>query len=203
MSTELTLIQTKILKFIEKSIKTTGIPPSIKEISEHSGLSSSSSVHHQLLALEKKGYILRDKTKSRSIKISHKKKEDKDLSGKNYDFPLVVFDENLNPICSDIWSLPISFTGAKDVFLFRIENYELENLGIFANDIAVIEYNDSPASGEIVMAIVQNKIVIRTLLRREDKFILSPHSLRAVESEHQELVFVGILKGLLRTIQVK
>ncbi|MHC9540708.1 MAG: LexA family protein [Vulcanimicrobiota bacterium] len=64
-----TPIQKKIVEFIEKCIRTRGIPPSIKEIGSSVGLSSSSSVHHQLQNLERLGLIRRDPTKSRCIEI--------------------------------------------------------------------------------------------------------------------------------------
>ncbi|GEM_PF-81333 len=64
-----TPIQKKIVEFIEKCIRTRGIPPSIKEIGTSVGLSSSSSVHHQLQNLERLGLIRRDPTKSRCIEI--------------------------------------------------------------------------------------------------------------------------------------
>jgi repressor LexA len=64
-----TPIQKKIVEFIEKCIRTRGIPPSIKEIGTSVGLSSSSSVHNQLQNLERLGLIRRDPTKSRCIEI--------------------------------------------------------------------------------------------------------------------------------------
>jgi SOS-response transcriptional repressors (RecA-mediated autopeptidases) len=221
MTTDLTSIQERILNFIKESVKNNSIPPSIKEISANCGLSSSSSVHHQLNVLETKGYIIRDKTKSRAIKIKGKKKGNgfyakthkmesggsansiydsvhADTNVNNHDFPLVSFDENLQPLCKDLYSLPLLLIGTKDAFLFRLESYELENLGIFYNDIVIIEYNDNPPSGEIVMAIANGKITIRTLLRQENCFILIPHNQKFMESKHEELIFVGVLKGLIR-----
>jgi len=64
-----TPVQKRIVEFIEKCIRTRGIPPSIKEIGASVGLSSSSSVHHQLQNLERLGLIRRDPTKSRCIEI--------------------------------------------------------------------------------------------------------------------------------------
>ena len=70
---ELTEIQKKILEILKSYISKHSIPPTIKEISALCGLSSTSSVHHQLSCLEEKGYIVRDKTKSRSIKLTGKR----------------------------------------------------------------------------------------------------------------------------------
>jgi repressor LexA len=76
---EPTLVQEKIFEFIRRSVRQRGVPPSIKEIGKAVGLSSSSSVHHQLHNLENLGLIRRDRTKSRCISIlegEHDKKND-------------------------------------------------------------------------------------------------------------------------------
>ncbi len=202
----LTTIQTTILDFIEKSIKETGVPPSIKEICKHSGLSSSSSVHHQLVALEKKGFITRDKTKSRCIKITARKKKTQPQSinvqtyvnPKNCDYPLVIFDQQLNPVCTDIWSLPLAMTGTKDAFLFRMESFELEDRGIYPKDILIIEYKENPPDGDTVMVVADGKIMFRTLQIEQDFFILLPQSARFFAAKFKELTFIGTLRGILR-----
>ena len=80
---ELTEIQKKILEILKSYIAKHSIPPTIKEISTLCGLSSTSSVHHQLSCLEEKGYIVRDKTKSRSIKLTGKRISSKKTSTKD------------------------------------------------------------------------------------------------------------------------
>ncbi len=209
----LTDIQQKIYLFIERTIQKTGIPPSIKEISQHSGLSSSSSVHHQLTALETKGYIKRNKTKSRSIILTkpREKKSTKtehepeqalslqpELNSGIIEYPLIFFDNNLTPICKDVWRLPLKFTETTDAFLYAVENDELSEIGIYKNDVVLIEYNDAPSSGELVMAVCQGRIVLRELLNENDYFILLPHNRELYSTKHNELTFIGSIKKLFR-----
>lgn len=71
MKTEvkLTRMQTNILTCIRNCVTKKGFPPSIREIGEDVGLSSSSTVHSHLKSLEKKGLLRRDRSKPRSIEL--------------------------------------------------------------------------------------------------------------------------------------
>ena len=61
--------QREILKYLESQILLKGYPPSVREICQAVRLSSTSSVHAHLNALEKNGYIRRDSSKTRAIEI--------------------------------------------------------------------------------------------------------------------------------------
>ncbi len=69
MGEELTTRQRRILEFIRDAVNERGYPPSIREICDEVGLTSTSSVHSQLQTLEKKGFIRRDPTKPRAIEV--------------------------------------------------------------------------------------------------------------------------------------
>ena len=67
MAEQLTTRQRRILEVIRDAVADRGYPPSIREIGEAVGLTSTSSVHSQLEALQRKGFIRRDPTKPRAI----------------------------------------------------------------------------------------------------------------------------------------
>ncbi len=69
-STELTAKQRQILDFIKQNVSAKGYPPSVREIGQAVGLSSTSSVFSQLNEIERKGYISRDSMKTRAIEIT-------------------------------------------------------------------------------------------------------------------------------------
>ncbi|MGO5005116.1 LexA repressor [Bacillus wiedmannii] len=74
----LTTRQSQVLNFLQKRIQEYGYPPSIREIGDSMGISSPSTIHSHLLKLEEKGFIQRDHSKPRAIKIlknNHSKKE--------------------------------------------------------------------------------------------------------------------------------
>lgn len=72
---ELTTRQQQILDYIRKCIEVKHYPPSVREIGQAIGLSSPSTVHAHLNALEAKGFIKRDGAKSRSMVITGSKDE--------------------------------------------------------------------------------------------------------------------------------
>ena len=69
MSSDLTPRQRQVLEFIDAEVRHRGYPPSVREIGEAVGLSSSSTVHAHLAALQDKGYLTRDPTKPRAIEV--------------------------------------------------------------------------------------------------------------------------------------
>src|SRR4051794_41640242 len=69
MTTDLTPRQRQVLQFIDAEVRHRGYPPSVREIGEAVGLSSSSTVHAHLAALQDKGYLTRDPTKPRALEV--------------------------------------------------------------------------------------------------------------------------------------
>src|SRR5258708_7184286 len=66
----LTARQRQVLEFIDAQTREQGYPPSVREIGEAVGLSSPSTVHAHLAALQDKGYLRRDPTKPRAIEVA-------------------------------------------------------------------------------------------------------------------------------------
>ena len=67
----LTARQRMVLETIRSSVERRGYPPSMREIGESVGLTSPSSVKHQLTALERKGFLRRDPNRPRAIEVVH------------------------------------------------------------------------------------------------------------------------------------
>ena len=69
VTADLTARQRRILEFIRDWVERYGYPPSVREIGEAVGLTSTSSVAHQLRALERKGYLRRDPNRPRAVGV--------------------------------------------------------------------------------------------------------------------------------------
>ena len=69
--TQLTERHRQILDFIEEQLQTRGYPPSVREIGEAVGLTSTSTVHAHLATLQRLGYLRRDPTKPRAIEVRY------------------------------------------------------------------------------------------------------------------------------------
>src|SRR5262245_27435951 len=66
---DVTARQRRILEYIRRTVQERGYPPTVREIGEAVGLTSSSSVHAQLANLERRGLLRRDPTKPRAMEL--------------------------------------------------------------------------------------------------------------------------------------
>jgi repressor LexA len=175
--------QRQVLEYIDTEVRHRGYPPSVREIGEAVGLSSSSTVHAHLAALEAKGYLRRDPTKPRAIEVCF----DPD-SGATVDrrpvrhVPLlgdvaagtgVLAAENVE----EILPIPEDFTGEGTLFMLRVRGDSMIEAGILDRDYVVVRQQDSADAGEIVVAgIPGEEATVKTFLRRKGKIVLRPEN---------------------------
>ncbi len=146
--------QEQILFFIRESVESRGFPPSIREIGEAVGLSSSSTVHSHLRSLESKGYLKRNPSKPRSIEL---------LDGTSnrprlVDLPISkapgrLLDGQAAPDGQPVETmpLPMELAGSRESFLFTVErNYSQES--IVSGDLVIVDRSDKALRGDMVLA---------------------------------------------------
>jgi len=122
-----------ILKFIEKQIMTDGYPPSVREIGQAVGLSSTATVHGYLERLEKKGYIKKKDKKGRTLRLlKGSTGETKKTSSKDFytqkelvEVPVVGKITAGMPILAvenvtDTFPIPIDFVGNSECFMLTV-----------------------------------------------------------------------------------
>jgi len=203
----LTEIQQNILAFIKKAISDRGIPPSIKEIGKAVGLSSSSSVHHQLNNLEKLGLIRRDRTMSRSIEITGKETASPEPgTEKNFcDYMLVTFkaaasltDNKEENISIGTMTLPIDFIGYREAFLLEMQGDSMKGAGIFDGDLCIVRQQYTPVDGDMIALKIDNEIMVRRFFNGPGYFVLEAENSRYKPIMVKEAVFLGKIIGLLR-----
>ncbi|MFA5504002.1 MAG: winged helix DNA-binding protein [Vulcanimicrobiota bacterium] len=146
--------QEQILFFIRESVESRGFPPSIREIGEAVGLSSSSTVHAHLRSLESKGYLKRNPSKPRSIELL-------DVNGNRprlVDLPVSPAPGTLSEsVASDngqrperTLSLPMELAGSRESFLFTVEkNYRHES--IVTGDMVIVNRAAEASRGDMVL----------------------------------------------------
>lgn len=144
--TRLSRRQQQILEYIRESVISRGFPPSIREIGEAVGLSSSSTVHSHLRSLETKGFLRRNPSKPRSIEL---------LDGPRVAGVRMVEIPVSDPLQQDgpkkTISLPLELVGDHESFLYPIkETYGNEN--IVPGDLVIVNRNNGPHQGELVLA---------------------------------------------------
>ena len=183
--------QRQVLEFIDSEVRRKGYPPSVREIGEAVGLSSPSTVHAHLGALQDKGYIHRDPTKPRALELTYEP-----TSGATVDrrpvrhVPLVgdvaagtgvLAAENIE----ETMPVPEDLTGDGDLFMLRVRGESMLEVGIFDGDFVVVRSQPSAENGEIVVAgIPGEEATIKTFLRRRNKIVLRPEN-----SSMEEMIF--------------
>lgn len=143
--TRLSRRQQQILEYIRESVISRGFPPSIREIGEAVGLSSSSTVHSHLRSLETKGFLRRNPSKPRSIELLDGPR----ISGVRM-VEIPVSDPRHNDGPKKTISLPLELVGDQESFLYQInEPYRNEN--IVPGDLVIVNKNGA-LNGELVLA---------------------------------------------------
>ena len=191
MSAKLTKKQKAVLECIEDCIAKKGYGPTVREICAEIGLSSPSTVHVHLKALEEKGYIERDPLKSRSIMLKQNdqgqpvgRNEGNVLSpsfSKTIDVPLVgnvaagepiLAEENI----TETMSLPIDIVGDSASFMLSVRGESMIEAGINDGDYVVVKQQQTANNGDIVVAIIEDGATVKTFYKESDHIRLQPEN---------------------------
>lgn len=181
MDATLTPRQQQVLSFIDAEVRRRGYPPSVREIGEAVGLSSSSTVHAHLAALQGKGYLRRDPTKPRAIEVcfepgtgavaERRPVRHVPLVGDVAAGTGVLAAENIE----ETLPLPEDFTGRGPLFMLRVRGDSMIEAGILDGDYVVVRQQDTADPGDIVVAgIPGDEATVKTFLRRRSKVVLRP-----------------------------
>jgi repressor LexA len=201
---ELTVRQGQILEFIRREVQTKKYPPSVREIGEAVGLSSSSTVHAHLAKLENKGYIRRDPTKPRAIELL-----DEDIP------PAFITDVVQVPIVGhvtagapilaqenieDYFPLPRDMVHRDTVFLLRVQGDSMVNAGILNGDYVIVRGQATANNGEIVVAMLENEATVKRFFREKDHIRLQPENDFYEPIRSPDVSVIGKVIGVFRQI---
>jgi repressor LexA len=187
----LTARQRQVLEFVDSEVRSRGYPPSVREIGEAVGLSSPSTVHAHLAALQDKGYLKRDPTKPRALEISLEP-----MTGAAIERRPVRHVPLLGDVAAgtgvlaaehveELLPLPADLTGEGELFMLRVRGDSMIDAGIFDGDYVVARSQPSADNGDIVVAgIPGEEATVKTFLRKRNKIVLRPANER-----FEDLVF--------------
>lgn len=205
---DLTDRQRQILNIIIETVSTRGYPPSVREIGDAVGLSSPSTVHSHLSALERGGYLRRDPSKPRAIEVIDDGTPEATLHRAPIrDVPLVGSIAAGSPILAEedieeIYPLPTELVGIDPVFMLRVRGDSMVDAGIFEDDYVVVRRQPDASDGEIVAALVADEEATIKRLRRKDGTVVleseNPAFPPMVFTEGVEIL--GIVVALLRRV---
>jgi repressor LexA len=202
---DLTPRQRRILEFIRSRVRDRGYPPTVREIGEAVGLTSSSSVHSQLANLERRGLLRKDPTKPRAIGLSGPG-ADRDrgvqvpLLGRIAAGAPMLAEENVE----EYLAVPSGFASDDDHFALRVSGVSMIDAGILDGDVVVVKRQDDARDGDIVAAIMpgpaEDEATVKRLRRRGGRVVLEPanESMEPIELEDGRIAgkVVAVLRRL-------
>lgn len=204
---EITSRQKDILNLIMKDIATKGYPPTVREIGAALGLSSPATIHFHLKKLRQKGYIKNDSSKNRSIEVLVPNKYLEKNDGKVIDVPLLGKVTAGSPIEAieipdETFSLPVSLiAGKRDVFTLKVSGDSMINVGIYDNDIIIVERCNTAKNGDTVVAMNdENEVTVKTFYKEDGYFRLQPENDFMVPIILKDVTILGKVIGLYRKL---
>ncbi|MGE5589146.1 MAG: transcriptional repressor LexA [Bacillota bacterium] len=196
--------QQQILDYIKEQIRQKGYPPSVREIGESVGLSSSSTVHGHLARLEEKGYIRRDPTKPRAIEITEgdfyltkHRTVNVPLVGRVTAGAPILAVENLE----DSFPLPFELVRDEDVFMLAVRGESMIEAGILNGDYVIVRRQSDARNGDIVVALVgEEEATVKRFFREKDHIRLQPENRYMEPIIAQDVTILGKVIALFRRL---
>lgn len=196
MQQNLSRRQQQILNFITSEVTDKGYPPSVREIGAAVGLSSSSTVHSHLAAIERKGFIRRDPSKPRALELLNVRRS------RATTVPLVGQVAAGTPILAaenveELVSLPADFADER-CFLLRVKGDSMTGAGILDGDLAIVSEQPTANQGDIVVALIDEEATIKRFYRDNGRIRLQPENPGYEPMYVRDVRVVGKVVGLLR-----
>jgi repressor LexA len=225
----LTNRQRKVLEVIRNSVDRRGYPPSMREIGEAVGLTSPSSVAHQLASLERKGYLRRDPMRPRAIEVVSPDAPDApgyrghsvlpradpdatiDVTGIHDERPEASYVPVVGQIAAgvpitadelveDVFPLPKQIVGEGTLFLLKVVGDSMIDAAICDGDWVVVRQQPTAENGDIVAAMLDNEATVKTFKRKDGKVWLLPHNADFSPIDGDHATILGKVTAVLRRI---
>jgi repressor LexA len=205
-SSELTHVQQRILEVIRDSMLKRNYAPSMREIGESVGLSSTASVSHQLNKLELLGFISRDPRRPRTIDlIGEPDYAGEILKADAAMVPLVGRIAAGGPITAeqnveDIFALPRQLVGQGDLFLLKVVGESMIDAAICDGDWVVVRQQQTAENGDIVAALLEDEATVKTFKQRDGHTWLLPRNSAFEPILGDQAVILGKVVAVLRSV---
>jgi repressor LexA len=222
----LTWRQRKVLQVIRESVQKRGYPPSMREIGEAVGLTSTSSVSYQLSTLQRKGYLHRDVGRPRTVEVrlpghpavrpepAREGREEEEVgeipgidipSQEAAYVPLIGRIAAGGPILAeqfveDVFPLPRQLVGEGTLFLLKVAGDSMINAAIADGDWVVVRQQEDAENGEIVAAMLDGEATVKTLKRSDGHVWLIPHNPAYTPILGDEASILGRVVAVLRRV---
>ena len=215
--TGLTQRQRAILEIIRTSVDERGYPPSVREIGEGVGLTSTSSVSYQLETLQRLGYLRRDPNRPRALVVADAVEPTATEGGPRalpdlptsssdaVDVPLVGRIAAGGPILAEqaveaVMPLPRDLVGTGELFMLRVVGDSMIDAAICDGDWVVVRQQADADNGDIVAALLDDEATVKTLKRRDGHVWLMPHNPAYAPILGDQATIMGKVVSVLRKL---
>ena len=222
-ATGLTPRQQRVLAHIKDCIEKRGYPPSMREIGEAVGLTSSSSVAHQLKVLEEKGFLKRDPNRPRALEvflpevmaarraISSAEESAVDETGVGDARPSAQYVPLLGRIAAggpilaeetydEVFPLPKQLVGEGELFLLEVRGDSMIEAAICDGDYVVVRREQTASNGDIVAALLDDEATVKTFQRKDGNVWLLPHNPAYDPIDGNHATILGRVTAVLRRV---
>jgi repressor LexA len=209
-ATGLTPRQRRVLEVIRDSVERRGYPPSMREIGEAVGLTSTSSVSHQLATLERKGFLRRDPNRPRAVEVKVPATPI-DVTGEGDERPVPAYVPLVGRIAAggpilaeqlveDVFPLPRQLVGDGQLFLLQVRGDSMIEAAIADGDWVVVRQQPTADNGDIVAAMLDGEATVKTYSRKDGHVWLLPHNANYAPIDGDQATILGRVTAVLRRI---
>ena len=192
MARKITKRQQQIYDFIRSYQTEKGYPPSVREMAAAVGLSSPSTVHAHLSALEAHGLIKRDKTKPRALEVFEQEGNPDNNLGISQESPVaemrgvvslplvgrvaagmtILAEQNIE----DTFTIPTEIASDSSSFILEVHGNSMINVGIYNGDYIIVREQPSAMNGDIVVAMIDGSATVKTFYKERGRVRLQPEN---------------------------
>jgi repressor LexA len=184
----------KTLQLIQKKFRERGYPPTVREICKAIGVTSSATAHKYLTILEKKGYIHREKEKSRAIQIIPQTKKVPVVGSVAAGKPLWAAKD-----ITEFIPIPEELSGNEESFMVKVEGDSMIGDHILDGDYVLVNPQQDADNGDIVIALLnQEEVTIKRLYKKDHQVILQPSNPLYKPINTKDTIILGKVIGILR-----
>lgn len=169
MVKNLTEKQKNVLQFIFNKIKNEHMPPTIREIAEEFGFSSTGTVRDYLKALVDKGYIKVSEGKARAIELVKGAFRIPVLGAVAAGSPILAVEDIEGYV-----ELDDLFFSDADIFALRVKGDSMIDAGIMPGDLVLVRRQQAAEIGDIVVALIGEETTVKCLVKEGNNFFLQP-----------------------------
>lgn len=191
---KLTASQVRILEYLKQRAQD-GLPPSVREICQATGLKSTSTVHAHLKTLEENGFISREAGLNRAIHITGEEKSSQIpiLGRVTAGVPILAIEdiEGYIPFSE-------SQRRGRELFALRVVGESMKNAGILDGDIVVSHKTPVAENGDIVVALLEDEATVKRFYRENGHIRLQPENPDFEPIIAEEISILGRVISVLR-----